>query len=121
MPPHSLIYLHKLSFPFGADFSQPELYGFARKCPLPTRSARGSPPLTDLPRAAAGKVLPLNLTTADNVRIGAWQVLPKSFYDDWTATNGVPASGALPPAAFELAAKVRPLSLAWVSLRSHGS
>lgn len=57
----------------------------------------------------AGKVLPLNLTTPDGVRLGAWQVLPKSFYDDWVATHGVPDSGPLPQAAFDLAARSRPV------------
>lgn len=71
-----------------ADLSRPELFGFA-----------------------PGKVLPLNLTTNDGVRIAAWQVLPSSFYQTHTATHGVPSSGPLPVSAFTQAARSHPFVL----------
>lgn len=50
----------------------------------------------------------MTLTTPDGISLGAWQVLPKSFYDEWVAAHGVPESGPLPQAAFDLAAITRP-------------
>ncbi|GAA5905711.1 hypothetical protein JCM8208_000872 [Rhodotorula glutinis] len=75
---NSLIYLHGLRFPHGADFSRPELVGFA-----------------------PGKVRPFNLTTHDGARLGAWQVLPRNLYEDAIATYGVPEEGALPNELFD--------------------
>ncbi|KAF6767179.1 Monoacylglycerol lipase protein ABHD12 [Kalmanozyma brasiliensis GHG001] len=51
------IFLHAISFPFFPTYHQPSRYGLA---PFKTR--------------------PLHLTTADNERIGAWHILPESFY-----------------------------------------
>ena len=96
-----MIYLHAIKIPFGADFANPTRYGFARA--HDRRIHPTSPSIAD--RACclqiAGKVLPLNLTTPDGVRLGAWQVLPKAFYDDWVVAHGVPTLGPLPQAAFD--------------------
>ncbi|ELU42300.1 eukaryotic translation initiation factor SUI1 family protein [Rhizoctonia solani AG-1 IA] len=70
----SALYMHALKFPRNADYDTPELYGLARmifhKSSLPLS-------LTLMP---AGKTLNLNLTTADDVRLGAWFVAADSFY-----------------------------------------
>jgi len=58
----------------------------------------------------AGKVLPLNLTTPDGVRLGAWQVLPKTAYDAHVAAVGVPDSGPLPRTVFDLALTSYPVT-----------
>ncbi|KAG8728329.1 hypothetical protein FRC11_011324 [Ceratobasidium sp. 423] len=49
--------MHALKFPWNAQFDTPELYGLA-----------------------PGKTLNLNLTTSDDVRIGAWFVAADGFY-----------------------------------------
>ncbi|GAA6028819.1 hypothetical protein JCM8097_007410 [Rhodosporidiobolus ruineniae] len=77
------IYLHRVRIPtdFGSYSSRhPELYGFA-----------------------PGKVLPLNLTTPDGARLGAWQVLPKSVYEAYVDAHGVPEEGPLPVEVFNQA------------------
>ncbi|CAE6439395.1 unnamed protein product [Rhizoctonia solani] len=51
------IYMHALKFPRNAQFDTPELYGLA-----------------------PGKALNLNLTTSDDIRIGAWFVAADGFY-----------------------------------------
>ncbi|GAA5827343.1 hypothetical protein JCM11251_003774 [Rhodosporidiobolus azoricus] len=76
----TLIYLHPLRFPFDADFSRPELHGFA-----------------------PGKVRPLNLTTPDGARLGAWHVLPKSVYEEYVEEKGTPEEGPLPEEVFDQA------------------
>ncbi|KAM0749216.1 alpha/beta-hydrolase, partial [Meredithblackwellia eburnea MCA 4105] len=78
----SLIFLHQIRFPFNADFSHPELYGFS-----------------------PGKVLPFNLTTPDGETLGAWQVLPNDIYETWINENGgiPPLKGSLPDEVFERA------------------
>ncbi|BGP17580.1 hypothetical protein JCM10213_001228 [Rhodosporidiobolus nylandii] len=73
-----LIYLHRVRVPRKADFSRPELHGFA-----------------------PGKVLPFNLTTLDGVRLGAWQVLPRTAYEQAVAHGGVPDEGPLPQSVFD--------------------
>ncbi|GAA5889502.1 hypothetical protein JCM6882_007052 [Rhodosporidiobolus microsporus] len=75
-----LIYLHGIRVPRNADFSRPELHGFA-----------------------PGKVLPLNLTTPDGARLGAWQVLPRSVYEEYIEANGTPEEGPLPVEVFDQA------------------
>ncbi|GAA5839518.1 hypothetical protein JCM9279_005966 [Rhodotorula babjevae] len=77
---NSLIYLHGLRFPYGTDFSRPELVGFA-----------------------PGKVRPCNLTTHDGARLGAWQVLPRNLYEAAIARHGVPEEGPLPDKVFDQA------------------
>ncbi|CAE6535905.1 unnamed protein product [Rhizoctonia solani] len=51
------LYMHALKFPWNAKFDTPELYGLA-----------------------PGKTLNLNLTTSDDVRLGAWFVAADGFY-----------------------------------------
>ncbi|CAE7194865.1 unnamed protein product [Rhizoctonia solani] len=51
------IYMHALKFPWNAKFDTPELYGLA-----------------------PGKTLNLNLTTSDDIRIGAWFAVADGFY-----------------------------------------
>ncbi|CAE6442338.1 unnamed protein product [Rhizoctonia solani] len=51
------LYMHALRFPRNAKFDTPELYGLA-----------------------PGKTLNLNLTTSDDIRIGAWFVAADGFY-----------------------------------------
>ncbi|KAH7322077.1 alpha/beta-hydrolase [Rhizoctonia solani] len=51
------LYMHALRFPWNAKFDTPELYGLA-----------------------PGKTLNLNLTTSDDIRIGAWFVAADGFY-----------------------------------------
>ncbi|CAE6435498.1 unnamed protein product [Rhizoctonia solani] len=53
----NVIYMHALRFPWNANFDIPELYGLA-----------------------PGKTLNLNLTTSDDVRLGAWFVAADGFY-----------------------------------------
>ena len=92
---NSLIYLHGLRFPYGTDFSRPELVGFA-----------------------PGKVRPFNLTTHDGARLGAWQVLPRNLYEAAIARYGVPEEGPLPDVVFDQALLCVTLSLAE---RAHAS
>jgi abhydrolase domain-containing protein 12 len=73
----SLIYLHRIRIPRNADFSRPELYGFA-----------------------PGKVRPFTLETSDGATLGAWLVLPQSKYLAATV-NGVPEEGSLPESVFD--------------------
>ncbi|KAF8599413.1 alpha/beta-hydrolase [Ceratobasidium sp. AG-I] len=51
------IYMHAIRLPLRADYAMPELYGLA-----------------------PGKALNLNLTTSDNVRLGAWFITADGFY-----------------------------------------
>ncbi|EPQ32327.1 uncharacterized protein PFL1_00523 [Pseudozyma flocculosa PF-1] len=59
------LFLHKIPFPLFADFDHPERYGLA---PFKTRNFR--------------------LTTADNVSIGAWHILPEAFYQAQDTHDG---------------------------------
>ncbi|GAA5864803.1 hypothetical protein JCM8547_009237 [Rhodosporidiobolus lusitaniae] len=69
----SLIYLHAIKLG-GRHFDRPEYHGYA-----------------------PGKVLPLNLTTPDGARLGAWLVPPQSVYEKWVEGNGVPGEGESMP------------------------
>ncbi|KIJ54815.1 hypothetical protein M422DRAFT_200744 [Sphaerobolus stellatus SS14] len=63
-----LIYLHKLKWPLFPDFSHPEKYGLA-----PHRVAN------------------LNITTSDNVNLGAWFLLSDTYYSSSYASPAAPS------------------------------
>ncbi|GAA6011852.1 hypothetical protein JCM10207_004266 [Rhodosporidiobolus poonsookiae] len=75
----TLIFLHHVRVP-RSGFDRPEFFGYA-----------------------PGKVLPLNLTTPDGARLGAWQVLPTDIYEEYIGENGVPDEGPLPLEVFDQA------------------
>ncbi|KAG2219220.1 hypothetical protein INT45_004580 [Circinella minor] len=52
-----MVYLHWVRFPFNPNFHVPELYGFAHN-----------------------KIRNIQIITADNVTLGAWHILPTSYY-----------------------------------------
>lgn len=70
----STVYLHAVKWPLFANFSAPEKYGLARTLPV------GSDRALDTNACTAGKTLNLQLTTSDNVTLGAWFILSDRFY-----------------------------------------
>ncbi|KAI9494368.1 Alpha/Beta hydrolase protein [Zychaea mexicana] len=57
VPQRLMIYLHWVKLPNGTNLKVPELYGFAHN-----------------------KVRNIHITSADNVTLGAWHILPTSYY-----------------------------------------
>ncbi|KAM0786422.1 hypothetical protein ACM66B_001887 [Microbotryomycetes sp. NB124-2] len=84
----SLIYLHKLKFPFGTNLDTPEQVGYA-----------------------PGKVRNFYINTSDGERLGVWHVLPDSVYDQHIQKHGLPAHGRLPDHVFSHALKQFPVVL----------
>ena len=71
----SAVYVHSIKWPLFARFDMPEKYGFARTSPqfrLTWSVLNG--------RRTASKTLNLQLTTSDNVTLGAWFILSDAFY-----------------------------------------
>ncbi|KAI9260477.1 Alpha/Beta hydrolase protein [Phascolomyces articulosus] len=64
IPQRLMIYLHWVRFPFSPNFQVPETFGFAHN-----------------------KIRNLQITTTDNVTLGAWHILPTSYYHQHNLRN----------------------------------
>ncbi|KAJ3128023.1 hypothetical protein HK100_009418 [Physocladia obscura] len=78
IPQRHFLFLHKVNFPFFADLSKPEAFGFA-----------------------AHRCHNFSIKTPDNIKLGVWHVLPAMFYRQITAIqekvgieNNAPPHGA---------------------------
>ncbi|RUP47494.1 Alpha/Beta hydrolase protein [Jimgerdemannia flammicorona] len=79
VPQRHAIYLNWANYPFKVDWDAPECFGFAHN-----------------------KVRNFNITTSDNVTLGAWHVLP-SKYHMTSGLRHVPANATVPESKYEAA------------------